>query len=344
MPINGVVDSFAAQEMAPAASQIAASQLPEADKKSEDKKIDERSDIQKLLDSKSNSTASKQVLADLISKMAGSGIKLEPEAFISKTKKFIKDEYDLISQRQESASDVIDIKTIGSKVTSSKKSGQNRNGQNGQNKDGNNPIVDPQKLAGTIQEYSNAFAQFIVSGGTNRQKKVEDLELQLRAEGITDKELLGLQQNLRQSIRLQLATQIKESLLKRFLSKEKTLEWVMNDKEAFKSIEFAFNNEKTGGWDFGNYNKSLQGTVDEQLRQIKGEVRDFVKDELQLAALRKHLKVDTADAEMKRLIEVGSKAQVNFNQFMKNWEKTIIKIHKPDKSFIFIIIFTSSQL
>jgi len=325
MPINAIVDNFSVQESAAGSNMAAAIELRAIDNKDEDKKVDERTLMQKVLEAKTSSKASKEVLAGLVAKMAGSGVKIEPETFITRAQRSAKDEYDLMFQSKENSSDSVDINAINQRVKAAKK--LNQNNKDGKGDQNQNPAIDAQKIAGTLEEFSAAFVQLLVSGGTDIKKKVERLEQQLISEGLSDKELLGLKQNIRQSIRGQIAGQIKESMLKRFFSKEKTLEWVMNNKEAYSSIEFAFYNDKLGGWDFGGYNEHLQGTVDEKLREVRSDVKDFVKDELKNALIRKHVNGDPVnDKDIKRLIELGLKSGFNPQQFLANWKNTMYHI------------------
>jgi len=322
MPVNAVIDNYGVQQTAAATNQAAVAELREIDKKDQEKRIDERSHIQKLLEAKSPFQASREVLGDLVSKLAGSGIKLEPETFVAKTQRKVKDEYDLMFKSQEDSSDSVQIKSLGQKITAAKKLNQNlKEGKGGQDQNG---AAEAQRIAGTLEEFSGTFVQFLVTGGVELKKKVEKLEQQLKQEGFSEANLLSLKQNLRNSIRAQLADQIRESLLKRFFSKEKTLDWIMNDKEAYKSIGFALKSDKLGGWDFGGYNTSLQGTVDEQISEIRSQVRDFVKDEVINTLIKREVSGSKVDAELKRLLELGMKAWVSFQELQLNWREAVI--------------------
>ena len=324
MPVNALVDNFSVQQSAVGANQAAAAELRDIDKKDQSKKIDDRSSTQKVLEAKSAATASKEILTDLVSKLAGSGIKLEPEAFVAKAQRHVKDEHDLMFQSKENSSDSVDLTAVNQRIKAAKQ--LNQNNKDGKGGEGRDAQIDAQKIAGTLEEFSGAFVQLIVSGGTDIKKKTEKLEQQLRSEGFSENELLGLKQNIKNSIRTQIAGQIKESLLKRFMSKEKTLDWFLNDKQADKTIAFAFHSDKLGGWDFGGRNDSLQGTVDEQIRQVKSEVKDFVNDELKTALTKIHLGDPASDKEIKQLIELGLKSGFNPNQFMASWKQTMNNI------------------
>jgi len=331
MAVNGIVDSFSVQNTAAALNQLAAAELRQIDQnqtKDDQKRIDDENYTQKLLDGKSEDKSSKQLLGDLVNKLVGSGIKLNAESFVSKAKSAGKDEYDMMLQNNENSDDSVQINDLKQIVSGPKRLNHNlRDGRGGQ--DPNAPL-DTQKMASAISEFSGAFAEFLISGGADLKKKVEQMEARLRSEGLSDQDLLSLKQNIRLSIRGQLANEIKESMLKRFFSKEKTLEWMMNDREGNKTIEFIWNSNKLGSYDYGGYNKHLQGAVDAKTDEMHGEIRDFVKDELRGTLIRKHLS-DPAegkkiDAEIKQLLELGMKAGLNPNTLARDWQKTLIHL------------------
>ncbi|KAF0134344.1 MAG: hypothetical protein FD145_724 [Candidatus Saganbacteria bacterium] len=323
MPINGVVDNFSVQETAAAVNQAAVAELKDAKREDTNKRVDDQTLTQKVIESKSQKGTATQIISNLLSKISGSGIKLDAETFLSKTQRSSKDEYDMLLQNRESTSDTVDLTSINQKINSAKKMNQNnKDGKGGQ--DGS--IFDAQKTAGTVEEFSNAFVQLITSGGTEIKKKVELIEQRLRSEGLSEKEILGLKMNIRQTIRGQLAAQIKESLIKKFLSKEKTIDWVMNNKEAYKSIEFAFHSDKLGGWDFGGFNDNLQGTVDEQIRQINSEIKDFTSDEIKNTLVRKYLGEQVADKEIRQMIELGVKNGLDPQQLVDSWKTAMNNI------------------
>lgn len=320
--IKGVIDNVSAQETAAVANQLAAI-ADNLDQKDQEQKVDDKSYIQKLLDAKSGRETSKQILSDLFSKMASLGVKLDPDTFAAKAKRTVKDEYDSMFNNRENTTDQVDVKSLGNRIKAAKKLNQN-NGEGGGQEKNENPLTDTAKMAGIMDKYSEAFAQFLLSPGTNFKKKIEELEFQMRQEGFTNKDILGLQQNLRQSIRSQLAGQIKESLLKKIFSKEKTFEFVMNEKELNRTLRFALDSKELGGWDFGGYNKSLQGTVNEKIKDVKSDVKDFITEQLREVMIKKNLNGDTksAENEIKDLIELGTKTGFNVNRFLAGWKAT----------------------
>lgn len=321
MTVNLVADNFGVQQAAASLNQLAAAELRQIDdqQKTEEKKTDERSNTEKMADGESSKKMGKQVLSDLISKLGGSGIKLNSETFIGKAGRNARDEYDMLLKTRDESADQVDLQSLTQKIGGNKKLNNKMNGQN-QNGQG---ALDAQEMAGTLQEFSNAFVEFQVNGGAELKKKMERLEQKLLKDGFKASDLLSLKQNIMNSLRAQIASHIKENLLKKAFSKEKSLEWVMNDKSAHEVIGFAFNSHKLGGYDFGGYKGNLQGTTDESLREINSELRDFVRDELKTAHVRKHLGDNSADQDIKKLIEMGMKSGVDFKQFLSQWQSNM---------------------
>ncbi len=270
-----------------------------------------------MIDSDSKQQTSKELIQNLLNNLAGSGIKLEPESFISKAKGLIKDEHDLMFQAKENSSDSISVSGASQRISAAKKLGKQNH--NGHGKDGQN---EAQKITGTLKEYSESFVQLVISGGSDIKKKVDRLESQLKSYGLSENDLLNLRQNILKGIRGQLADNIKEKLMKRFFSKEKSIEWFINDREADQTIKTIFFSDKLGGADFGGHKGSLKGTVDQAMQEVKDEAKDFVNEELKARLTGKHLGDQSADKDIKKLLETGLKAGLDPQEFLKNWKKT----------------------
>jgi len=314
MSVNGVVDTFQVQNTSAGANQMAAAEMRQIDKEYGEKRAEEQSNAKKLLENKSNTSRGRQVVQDLVSKLAGSGIKLTPDNFISKASNSAKDEYDMLLKGEEEGKDSVDIK---SSIKAAKRAKQNRGGK-GQQQDAQS---ESQKTAKTVSEFSAAFVDYLLSGGTEKKKNAERLEQQLKAKGLTDADLLSIKNNIRKSIRAQIASQLKESFIKRMFSKEKSLEWAMNHRNISKTVNYALNSKGLGGEDFGNFKDGLPATIKDAFTQSGLEIRDFARDGLKNALVSKHLGNPAADAEIKEMLELGAKCGVNFRTLKGFWMK-----------------------
>ncbi len=321
MGVNIWVDKAATQESAVALNQgLQQADLKVLDRKEEEKRTEEKSDIQKYLDSKDTKKTSNTIISALASKLASSGVKLA-ESISNKAQQRAKDELDLMFERQETASDEVNlINHYTIRGARGKKQGK-ENGEGGeQGKSG----ADSSGAKQTVAEYTQVLIQFIVNGGTDLKKNVEKLEAKLRQAGVSENEILSLNKNIRTQIRSQIAAQMKEGLIKRIMNDQKSLDWTLATKELLSAFNFAFHNDKLGGWDFGGYNQHLQGTMDEMQKEVESEVKLFVSTELERTLVARHLGVDKDDKNFRKVIELGSKAGVDLKQFFEDW--TIQKI------------------
>ncbi|MCX5727157.1 MAG: hypothetical protein NT030_08375, partial [Candidatus Saganbacteria bacterium] len=295
--------------------------LEGADKEKEAEKPQDtkgKSETSKLLDAKKNDQGT-MLLARLASNVASLGVKLSPENFASKMESKIKDEYDLMFKNGENSEDQVLLKDVLTVARKGHREGEGGKGKGGE--EGGPEVKNPQTTQGVL-EYSSLLSQFIVSGGTDIKKKLEEIETQFRSSGMTEQDLLGLQKNIRNSMRAEIASQIREHFLNRTLSKEKTIEWTLHSKALNNVLDFAFFNKKLGGWHFGGYNASLQGTMNEQMRQVIDEVKDFVREEIERTMVKMHLDGNTKQGkeEITELIKLGSKVGFNPDQFLKDFQ------------------------
>ena len=315
MGMNGV-DQAVSQQMAVALTEGAASQLQDLTEKEYTKKADEKSSVKKALDAKSLKEASNKVLSDLVSKLASSGIKLDANTLTTKLRGNAKDEYDLMLKGDNDNSDSVSIKSSKSAIEAAKRArNQNRSGSNS----GKDAPMDTGKMKAAIEEYTAACIQFTVSGGQEIKKKMEQLEARLKAEGASINDILNLKQSLKNQIRSAIASQLKETAIKKLLSDRKSIDWMLATRELHEVFGKGQHNARLGGWDFGGYNTHLQGTLDKSIDEAKGEIRQFMAEELEKSIVAKHLGNDSVDKDIQELIKLGQKLGFNFKEFSKNW-------------------------
>ncbi len=326
MSIN-LVNQAASQQMAVALTEGAASQIQEQDLmgKAATKKADSKSAVKKALSAKTAKEATKGILTDLVAKMASSGIKLNPNTLTTKLQGNIKDEYDLLLKGKEDSTDSVSITNLENAIKAAKRAkNQNKGGRNSEQN-----AADTGKMKAAVEEYTAACMQFLISGGNEAKKKMEQLEARMRAEGASVKDILGLKQSIKKQIRGAIATQLKESTIKRLLTQPKSLDMLMATKELHEAFAKGQFNERLGGWDFGGYNKHLQGTYDKGLSEARGELKQFVAEELEQNIIAKHLGNDSVDKDIQELLKLGKKVGFNFNKFGMEWQ-----VKKHDIGFV----------
>ncbi|NQU17746.1 MAG: hypothetical protein HQ564_06725 [Candidatus Saganbacteria bacterium] len=314
MGINVVDQNFAAQQMAQAMNASLSSAVKDIDRKDDEKRTEDRSLTRQLLDSKNPAKKGRSILSNLVAKLAGE-YKLSSK---TETKRSVKDEHDLLFQNSEDSEDKVELqsKKIIKKLKKYSKQNQRQSKQ---------ALAEKQSdsKAG-VRKYSKAYMSMLLSGGGKHKKVLQKQKYDLMQKGITQKQVMGLQHDIKRTLRAQLAGQIKEGILKKLLSPDKSIEKVMNEASLDKTITSAFNNKELGGWDFGGYNKSLQGTVDAKLSEAIAEIKDYTTEEIERTMTATNLGREGAEKELHKLLELASKVGFDAQEFLKNWE---VKAH-----------------
>ncbi|MFH1617439.1 MAG: hypothetical protein ABIB65_02555 [Candidatus Margulisiibacteriota bacterium] len=313
---SAIANKAASQEMAIVGSQAAANELKDlVEKNIDDQKQVSKNDVQKLLETSPDKGA-KEILKDLVAKMAGSNIRLSAEDFSVKMKQprgRAKDELDLMLQSKEEGSDSVSLNATLQAILKAKRTGSQGQGTGTGNGESAQEIASKEA---TVEKFTNAFIQFVCNGGTEIKKKLEVLESRLRDQGLTEKEILELKNNVRNQMRGEISSQVREGMIKRLLSQPKTLDWALASKEVNSAIDFAFLNKELGEYEFGNYKGgNLQDNTDALKGEAFREVRQFVKEELSSQLISKDLGNPAADKEVKEFVELAKKFKINLKVF-----------------------------
>lgn len=287
-------------------------------------KLDEKVVIEKFLSSnKEQAKTTKQLLGQLINTVASTGVKLS-DNILDKVNKNVKDEYDLLLKTEGQSSE--DVSTIStSQLDAIKKMGKNNRhggGNQGEKGEGGNSAVS-EKTGAVLKEYSTLYSQFLMNGGSELKKKIEELEVKLKESGVNPKDLLSIQNSIRKSIRSEIASQVKDLYLKRIMSNDKSVESVINNKALNDLLDTTYENKKLGGGDFGGYLDDLQGTLNEKAREVGDEMRTFLKEELESKFTKKTIFNDVPDEEIFGLLKLGAKVGFRAGEFFMGWQKTM---------------------
>lgn len=307
------------QQLAVAASMTAAENLDKLvqaelrqDQKVEQNKKSEESILQQVLNGKSKD-AGVQILARLADKLA-------QNLPTGKILNSIKKDYDFLFEgREEAPTDIAQIQNSTDPISAIKK----QKGLKGEAEgfaSGQEAETTPQE---TIKEYVGAYSQFLLGGGAEAKKKLDEIEIQLaKKSGLETKDVQSLKVQVASTMRREIVQQIKHSYLKQLLSQEKSMEGLVASQEVKKFINAVFFNDKLGGYDFGGYDQHLQGAVDRARDEVHDEVKEFIKDELTgklLNALNDRTK--KTEKEIEELVKVGTKIGVDFMAVVKNTQR-----------------------
>lgn len=271
----------------------------------------EESALKKALNGK-NGKVGTGILAGLASKLAG-------KMPTSKLLNNLKNEYELLyGTKEDAAQDMIDISNPILKAAKNQKQGRN-GGQ--QMADGDEAL--PQK-ATTVKEYIGAYSQMLVNGGAQTKKKLEQIENELLNDrGVSLKDLQSAKVNVANSVRSEVLKQIKQAYINQLLSGKKSLAGILAKQELNGFIDYAFMNDKLGGYDFGGMDGHLQGAVDKVKEDSHRDLRDFLDDALSKEVVKKSLGKDgkAVEKEIADLLKLGQKVGFDVNDFVKKIPK-----------------------
>jgi hypothetical protein len=314
--VNNIINQAASQQMAVAMVESASASINDIIEKDYEKKLDHKSAAKRALESKSAENNSKEILSNLVNKLSASGMKLDPGSLNSRIRGNVKDEYDLMLKSDNDSSDSVSVRSLADAIKAAKRAkNQNRGGKN------SDSPMDSAQMKSTVEEYTAATIQFILNGGSELKKHIKRLEAKMKSLGASANDILKLANSVKKHIRAAIAAQLKEGTIKRLLAKSKSMDWIMATKEIYKAFGAGQLNDRIGGWDFGGYNKHLQGTLDKQMAEARGEVRQFVGEEMEKNLVAKHLGNDSVDKDIHELMKLGEKLGFNFKAFSKEWAK-----------------------
>ncbi|MFC1478423.1 hypothetical protein ACFL57_03090 [Candidatus Margulisiibacteriota bacterium] len=178
------------------------------------------------------------------------------------------------------------------------------------------------KTTAQAKQYMGLFARSLASESPKIRQQLKQLEQELQKGGLSPKDLMDLQANVKKSVRGEIQSQIKDAFTKKqFTSAESKLDSAIADKGLNEILDHAFTSNKLGRWNFGGRHGSLQGTTNEAAREAASEIRDFIGEELKAKLTAKLALNKDVSAEMKDLMEVGAKSKFNFGAFQRNWQK-----------------------
>ncbi|MBI5700572.1 hypothetical protein HZC34_01840 [Candidatus Saganbacteria bacterium] len=322
MSLNALNTNSHLHDMAAAQTQYAATDMAKLDDKKQADKTLDKSIIEKLISSKKEQAgAQRQMVSDLVSKLAGSGVSLN-DNLTGKVQNKIKDEYDMMFKSEGEEKE--DAATLSLQTTVRRKNNQNGNGN--KNDGGEQPMPQSEKVAPLVKEYGALYSQFLLTGGSELKKKIEALEKALKEEGVTAKDLLSIQNTVSKSIRQEITSQIKEMYLKRVMSPENSIEFSMNTRGLNNLLDQSFANQKLGGWDFGGHLGNLQNALNEKATEVKEELRSFVKEEIEQKSVQRVLHDNVDPKEFNEILKLGSKVGFNPHDFLNTWGQKVVDL------------------
>ena len=116
--VNNIVNQAqaASQSMAVALVESASASINDILDKDYEKKLEQKSDAKRALESKSADSNSKEILSDLVNKLSASGMKLDPGSLNSRIRGNVKDEYDLMLKSDSESEDTVSVRSLADAI------------------------------------------------------------------------------------------------------------------------------------------------------------------------------------------------------------------------------------
>lgn len=301
--MKDVVERSASQQAAIVSSQSVANLAKELsmDKKSDDSKSKNsiaEDPISYIIASDDDTGSRTEILKGLFSKINRAGLSL------GKSKEQIMDEK---SEESESASDMV-------KISSSYKRGAKKSsGSFFLNLEQAKDLTPRQK--NLIEQYASSYYSYLQSEDPKLSKKIKGLESELKDAGISDSKLFSVQKDIRTAVRTQIAAKMKENFLVRDFSSSK-MEEVLGKAFSRNFADGILSNSKLGGWDFGGYNDSLQGTIDRGNDENRSDVSAFILQEIEEKLTNKMANKSQDTRDLSKLIELASLLGVDLESWL----------------------------
>lgn len=329
MPVSGLGgEANKGQETSIIGSQYVQSQLvdllkntkqEDSEKTVQEQKLQEKREMEKLLEEKNQSQIGTRIIANLAKKIAHTNAAFSAARLSKDTMESLKKDYDQIfGGKASSSEDAADIRNLSSRVGKAKhgKGDQNQEGFSGNGRGGQqNSSKDD-----LLKQYLSLYTQALAGGGKDIKDKIAQIEKELIMKGMSLKELQEIQTGVANKMRQQISYQIKEAYLKRLFTDSKSLERVINNKAVDNILDFAMQSYQLGGADFGSFMGSLQGATNEMIKEAKAETLDFAKEELENMSIRSALgnEKDAKPEDIEKLLKIAQKAGLKLNQFVKD--------------------------
>ncbi|MCU0641612.1 MAG: hypothetical protein MUC35_05935 [Candidatus Margulisbacteria bacterium] len=308
------------QQLAVAANLAQAQSLDTLLQNTLDKKVDQNQEqsnvlsesaLQKALE-KGGGKAGEHILAQIAARLA-------QQMPANKIMQSLKEDFGFaLENKEEGGRDRVEIKSADYYVGKNQKAKQDPGQQGGS--DGQQADQRPASRA-AVKEYLGAYSQFLVSGGGEAKKKLEQLETSLlKDKGFSPKELQSVKLNAANSVRSEIMRQVKQSYIKQLCAPGKSVEELLSKKEVQGYIDFAFFNDKLGGYDFGGREGDLKGAVDRQTGDQSQELKDFVAEKLTEGLTSKTVGEQPENKivkEIDQVLKLGEKIGFDIQGFMQ---------------------------
>lgn len=274
--------------------------------------IQDKSRVGKLIESKKMDQFNIHLLAELAAKVQNSGINLSAKLSEAGKAALAENMKDIVPKgKVEKFVDLYDVARWNIHASENQKLVK-------QEREARDIRSSHKETVELMNKYADTYAQLIVGGTVEFKKKLDELEDNLKKKEVSEEKLHAIRGKIRRVARKELMGEIKEAFLKKILSPQKTLQWVMNSRNLKDVLNFAQNNKQLGGVDFGGFNGGLQGTLDTAASDVRYELRGVLSELLENKLIERQVgKKETKD-DVKDLLTLAHKLGINLVHVLLN--------------------------
>jgi hypothetical protein len=286
------------------------------------KQAKDPNNIQRLLDTPADKLMVAQ-LAKLTASIASSNIDLSVQNMVARVAGEIGDDLSVILAGQNSGADVVMMSKPVTKTEKDEIRTVGRDREKETEKDGKDQSSSRKTLT-AVKEYTATYAAAVVNSSNELRKKMGKLEDDMKENGISLKDIRAIQGRVNKSIANDLSRVVKDSFLRSILSKNKSIEGVMAQKNLSDALNLAAQNDSISSANedgIKGYSRSLA-------KQARDEAKDFVLEEMEVKLMQKILSGDTKqlDNDIRTLVGIAIKVGVNMSQFVNQWKQKKIDL------------------
>ena len=172
------------------------------------------------------------------------------------------------------------------------------------------------------KQYLIAYTKYASEYSPELQSELKELESKMRKKGFTPRELSQMRVKMKNAMRQEILTQLKESMVSRELSASDLWTSARYTRMMYVIMDQARGMHKLGGKDFGGYKGHLTRGILESMGDARGELSTFIGDELKESITSGVLKGNEEYlAKFDELQKLATRVQFNFDKFIGDIDK-----------------------
>ena len=177
---------------------------------------------------------------------------------------------------------------------------------------------------GLLNKYADLFSKQLTGPKVKSGQQTQELERQLREKGVPEKEIIGLENQLKKSYRQQVTEQLRDDFLNYTLAnkigkKGRDISATLLSHRLSATINDIENDPRLGGFDFGRAD-GLSGAMQENMDRVWEDMHYFLQDEFENVCINKVVSGKMNRALFDKLADLCGRSGFDADTFFdKTW-------------------------